>query len=127
VSLESCRHLHRTLSRIKEYKVKVGCALNPATSFWLVKPMMEYLDLLLLMTVNPGFGGQKFIPSVLSKIEKAKEFIDKNKLKTEIQVDGGINPQTAKLVKKAGATILVAGDSIFKSGNYKRIIQELRG
>lgn len=126
VSIESCRHLNRTINFIKSFKIKVGCALNPATPFCMVKPVLEELDLILLMTVNPGFGGQKFIPSVLSKIEEAKKFIKENKLKTEIEVDGGINPETAKLVKKAGATILVAGDAIFKSKNYCRIVKALK-
>ncbi|KPL02875.1 MAG: ribulose phosphate epimerase [candidate division Zixibacteria bacterium SM1_73] len=126
VSIEACRHLHRTISLIKDFKVKVGCALNPATPFELVKPIIKELDLLLLMTVNPGFGGQKFIGSVLSKISEAKKFMEEHKLKTEIEVDGGINPKTAKLVKEAGATILVAGDAIFKSKNYCQIIKALR-
>jgi len=127
VSIEACRHLHRTISLIKSSNVKVGCALNPATPFELVKPMIKELDLLLLMTVNPGFGGQKFISSVLPKIEEAKKFIQEHKLKTEIEVDGGINPETAKLVKKSGATILVAGDAIFKSKNYCQTVKALRG
>ena len=126
VSFETCRHLHRTINLIKSFKVKVGCALNPATPFELVKPIIKELDLLLLMTVNPGFGGQKFISSVLSKINEAKKFIEEHKLKTEIEVDGGINPKTAKLVKKAGATILVAGNAIFKSKNYCRAVKALR-
>jgi len=126
VSLEACRHLYRTVSLIKSFDIKVGCALNPATPFELVKPVIKELDLLLLMTVNPGFGGQKFIESVLSKISQAKKFIEEHKLKTKIQVDGGINPQTAKLVKEAGATILVAGDAIFKSEDYCKVIQDLR-
>jgi ribulose-phosphate 3-epimerase len=127
VSIEACRHLHRTISLIKSFKVKVGCALNPATPFELVKPVIKDLDLLLLMTVNPGFGGQKFIPSVLPKIEEAKKFIQEHKLKTEIEVDGGINPETAKLVKEVGVTILVAGDAIFKSKNYCQTVKALRG
>ena len=126
VSFEACKHLHRTINLIKSFKVKVGCALNPATPFSVIKPALKKLDLLLLMTVNPGFGGQKFIPAVLSKIEEAKKFIRDHKLKTKIEVDGGINPQTAKLVKKAGATILVAGDAIFKSKNYCRIVKAMR-
>jgi ribulose-phosphate 3-epimerase len=126
IHAEADKHLHRTLSVIKNLKIKAGCSLNPASPFELTKPVMEQIDLLLLMTVNPGFGGQKFIPSVLKKIEEAKEFIKKNKLKIEIEVDGGINPQTAKLVKKAGATILVAGEWVFKSKDYKRAIEELR-
>ncbi len=126
ISIESEIHLHKTLSQVKDLKLKVGCALNPATPFDLVKPVMKHLDLLLLMTVNPGFGGQKFIPDVLNKIKCAKDFIIKNKLKAEIEVDGGINPQTAKLVVKAGATILVAGDAIFKSKDYKKVIKRMR-
>lgn len=126
ISIESEIHLHKTLSQVKDLKLKVGCALNPATPFDLVKPVMKHLDLLLLMTVNPGFGGQKFIPDVLNKIKCAKDFILKNKLKTEIEVDGGINPQTAKLVTRAGATILVAGDAIFKSKDYKKVIKRMR-
>lgn len=126
ISIESEIHLHKTLSAVRDLKLKVGCALNPATPFELVKPVMKHLDLLLLMTVNPGFGGQKFIPDVLNKIKQAKDFILKNKLKTEIEVDGGINPQTAKLVTRAGATILVAGDAIFKSKDYKKVIKKMR-
>jgi ribulose-phosphate 3-epimerase len=126
VSFEACRHLHRTINLIKSFKVKAGCALNPATPFNAVKPVMEDLDLLLLMTVNPGFGGQKFISSVLPKIEEARAFIDRQDLKTEIQVDGGINPTTAKSVKKAGADILVAGAAIFKSRSYCGTINALR-
>ncbi len=126
VSFEACRHLHRTINFIKSFKVKVGCALNPATPFCVTKPVLKEIDLLLLMTVNPGFGGQSFIPSVLPKIEEAKKYIQERKLKTKIEVDGGINPQTAKLVKKAGATILVAGAAIFKSKDYCRIIKAIR-
>jgi ribulose-phosphate 3-epimerase len=126
ISFEACRHLHRTIKLIKSLKVKVGCALNPATPFCVVKPVIKELDLLLLMTVNPGFGGQKFISSVLPKIEEAKEYIRDNKLKTEIEVDGGISPQTAQSVKKAGASILVAGAAIFKSKNYCQTIKAIR-
>ena len=126
VSFEACKHLNRTINLIKSYKIKAGCALNPATSLCLVKPALDDLDLLLLMTVNPGFGGQKFIPSVLPKIKAAKELIKERKLKAEIEVDGGINPDTAKAVKKAGATILVAGAAIFKSKNYCQTVKTIR-
>lgn len=126
VHLEGNRNLHRTLTRIKSLGVRNGCVLNPGTPFSLAKPIMEEIDLLLLMSVNPGFGGQKFIYSVLNKITEAKKFVQENNLKAEIEVDGGINPDTAKKVKKAGATILVAGDSVFKSRDYKKIIKELR-
>ncbi|MCK4428571.1 MAG: ribulose-phosphate 3-epimerase [candidate division Zixibacteria bacterium] len=126
VSMEACKHLHRTISLVKNFRVKVGCALNPATPFESVKPIIKELDLLLLMTVNPGFGGQKFVHAVLSKISEAKKFIEEHKLKTEIEIDGGINPKNAKLVKEAGATILVAGEAVFKSKNYCRTIKALR-
>lgn len=126
VSFEACKHLHRTLSLIREQNVRVGCAINPATPFASVKPVIEELDLLLLMTVNPGFGGQRFIASVLPKIEEARKFIDQHDLKTEIEVDGGINPTTAQSVKTAGADILVAGAAIFKSKDYCDIINSLR-
>ncbi len=126
VSFEACKHLHRSIHLIKSLKIKAGCALNPATPFSAVKPVMEDLDLLLLMTVNPGFGGQKFIASVLPKIEQARAFIAEHGLKTEIQVDGGINPTTAKPVKNAGADILVAGAAIFKGEDYCRTVKALR-
>jgi ribulose-phosphate 3-epimerase len=126
VSFEACRHLHRTIELIKSFKIKAGCALNPATPFSVIKPVLEKLDLLLLMTVNPGFGGQKFIASVLPKIEEAKKYIGEHKFKTKIEVDGGINPQTAGLVKKAGADILVAGAAIFKSKSYCRTVKDIR-
>jgi ribulose-phosphate 3-epimerase len=126
VSFEACRHLHRTINLIRSFEVRVGCALNPATSLCMVKPVLKDLDLLLLMTVNPGFGGQEFIPSVLPKIEEAKKFIREHELKTEIEVDGGISPQTAKSVKKAGAAILVAGAAVFKSEDYCRMIEAIR-
>jgi ribulose-phosphate 3-epimerase len=126
VSFEACRHLHRTIDLIRSLKVKAGCALNPGTPFSVIKPVLEELDILLLMTVNPGFGGQKFISSVLPKIREAKKFIRGNKLKTKIEVDGGINPETGKLVKKAGATILVAGAAIFRSKDYCRTVETIR-
>jgi ribulose-phosphate 3-epimerase len=126
VSFEACRHLHRTIDLIKSFKVKAGCALNPGTPFPVINSVLEELDLLLLMTVNPGFGGQKFISSVLPKIKQAKQFIRENKLKTKIEVDGGINPETAQLVKKAGANILVAGAAIFKKRDYCRVVRALR-
>jgi ribulose-phosphate 3-epimerase len=126
VSFEACRHLHRTIDLIKNFKIKAGCALNPGTPFPVINSVLDELDLLLLMTVNPGFGGQKFISSVLPKIDEARKSIRENKLKTKIEVDGGINPRTAKLVKKAGADILVAGAAIFKNRDYCRVVQALR-
>ena len=126
VHLEGNRNIHRTLTKIKSLGMKNGCVLNPGTSFCLAKPIMGEIDLLLIMSVNPGLGGQKFITSVLKKIKEAKKFIRDNKLRVEIEVDGGINPDTSKKVKDAGATILVAGDAVFKSKDYKKIIKKLR-
>lgn len=120
-------HLHRTLTRIKELGVKAGVSLNPSTPFDTLVPVMETVDLLLLMTVNPGFGGQSFIPTVLTKIREAKRYITDKRLTTKIEVDGGIGPGTASLVKEAGAEVLVAGAAIFKSGDYRRTIEQIRG
>jgi len=126
VHLEGNRNLHRTLTRIKSLGVKNGCVLNPATPFCLVKPIMGELDLLLLMSVNPGFGGQKFIPEVLDKIKEAEKFLKDNNLRIEIEVDGGVNPLTAGKAKRAGATIFVAGDAVFKAADYGKAIKQLR-
>jgi len=124
---EIAPHLHRTLARIRELGVKAGVSVNPSTPFSTVIPVMEMADLLLIMTVNPGFGGQKFIPSVLAKIREARAHIESRKLNTKIEVDGGIGPETSPLVKEAGAEVLVAGASIFKSGDYRKTIEQIRG
>jgi ribulose-phosphate 3-epimerase len=127
VHQEVAPHLHRTLTRIKELGAKAGVSLNPSTPFDTLVPIMETVDLLLLMTVNPGFGGQSFIPSVLTKIREAKRYITDKKLAAKIEVDGGIAAGTASLVKEAGAEVLVAGAAIFKSGDYRRTIEQIRG
>jgi len=124
---EVAPHLPRTLIRIKELGAKAGVSLNPSTAFDTVIPVMEVVDLLLLMTVNPGFGGQEFIPSVLPKIREAKAHIEGKELNTKIEVDGGIGPETSPLVKEAGAEVLVAGAAIFKSGDYRKTIEQIRG
>jgi ribulose-phosphate 3-epimerase len=123
---ESIKNLEELISRMKELKVKVGCSLRPQTPFESVKGIMKELDLLLLMTVNPGFGGQEFMMEVLPKIRETKRFIRENKLGTVIQVDGGINAQTSKLAQEAGADILVAGEAIFKKKNYREAIAQIR-
>jgi len=127
VHQEVAPHLHRSLTRIRELGAKAGVSLNPSTPFDTVIPVMEVVDLLLLMTVNPGFGGQEFIPTVLGKIREAKAYIEDRGLDAKIEVDGGIGPETSQLVKEAGAEVLVAGAAIFKSGDYRKTIEQIRG
>jgi ribulose-phosphate 3-epimerase len=113
VHQEACRHLHRTIHLIKENGAKAGVSLNPATDLSTIEPMLTDFDLVLLMTVNPGFGGQTFISLVLDKIKKLAEIKRKYSYQFEIEVDGGINTDTVPKVVKAGAEVLVAGDAIF--------------
>lgn len=124
---EVAPQLPRTLIRIKELGAKAGVSLNPSTPFSTVIPVMEMADLLLIMTVNPGFGGQKFIPSVLPKIREAKAHIEGKELNTKIEVDGGIGLETSPLVREAGAEVLVSGEALFKSEDYRKTIEQIRG
>jgi len=126
VHAEAEIHLHRTITRIKELGKKAGVALNPHTSLEMVEYLLSELDFVLIMTVNPGFGGQKFIPQVLKKIERLRKMIDERDLKTLIEVDGGIKKETAKDVISAGADILVAGTAVFKEKDYRLAIEALR-
>ncbi|SFS51176.1 ribulose-phosphate 3-epimerase [Marininema halotolerans] len=123
VHIEACPHLHRTISLIKESGVKAGVVLNPATSANLIEPILAELDYILLMTVNPGFGGQAFIPSVVEKIETVNRMLKGRGLHgVEIQVDGGVDSTTAEQCTAAGATNLVAGSAVFgKRDRYKAI------
>ncbi|MEW6686744.1 MAG: ribulose-phosphate 3-epimerase [Candidatus Edwardsbacteria bacterium] len=123
----SDKNLKDVISKIKSLGVKVGLSLNPSTSLNKFEKILGEVDLLLLMTVNPGFGGQKFIFSVISKIKRAKLVIAENSYKTMIEVDGGINRITAPKVIKAGADILVAGIAIFSAKDRRREIERLRG
>lgn len=113
VHVETCPHLHRTVQQIHELGIRAGVALNPATSLWTVVEILGQIDLLLVMTVNPGFGGQAFIESALAKIERARAMLDEAGSQAELEVDGGINPRTAPAVVKAGARVLVAGAAVF--------------
>jgi ribulose-phosphate 3-epimerase len=115
VHWEACKHIHRTVSKIKELGKKAGISINPATPVDVLKNMLAEADLVLLMSVNPGFGGQRFIPMVLDKIERLKKLREEGRYRFEIEVDGGINLDNAKEVIKAGATVLVAGSSIYAS------------
>lgn len=126
--VEAGPHLHRTLQAIKAKGVKAGVALNPHTPIETIHHVMDMVDLILVMTVNPGFGGQSFIP-LFDKIKAARSLIDATGRTIDLQVDGGVNPETAKQCVAAGADLLVAGTAVFKDGpeNYAKSIQAIRG
>ena len=126
VHAEAERHLHRALQQIHEGGCKAGVVLNPGTPAFAVKEVLPYCDLVLVMSVNPGYGGQKFIPESLDKIAELRQMIDQRGLATEIEVDGGVNPETAKLCIDAGATVLVAGSAVFLAKDPKDMIHQLR-
>jgi ribulose-phosphate 3-epimerase len=126
IHAEASTHLDRSLSLIKSFGKKAGVSLVPSTHEDALDYVLEKLDLILVMTVNPGFGGQKFLDSQLKKIENIRKKIDRLGKKINLEVDGGINPQTAKLAVQAGADVLVAGSYIFGSGNYSDAISKLR-
>jgi len=127
VHVEACKHLHRTIQLIKEQGVKAGVVLNPSTPVDTIKHIIEDIEMVLLMTVNPGFGGQAFIPSVLPKIKEVRELANKVNPTLDIEVDGGINTETARLVKEAGANVLVAGSFIYNNPDRKEAIKAIRG
>ncbi|WP_160720060.1 ribulose-phosphate 3-epimerase [Bacillus sp. USDA818B3_A] len=127
VHVEACRHLHRTIQSIKSFGVKAGVVLNPATPVESIQHIIGDIDMVLLMTVNPGFGGQSFIPEVLPKIRQVKEMADQKGLTIEIEVDGGVNPVTARQCIEAGANVLVAGSAVYNQEDYKQAISQLRG
>lgn len=126
VHVESVNHLHRTISLIKEKGVRAGVALNPATPPDIIEYILPLVDLVLLMTVNPGFGGQSFIPEVLPKIRSVREMAERLGLNPEIQVDGGINRETAASVVSAGANVLVAGSAIFGGVDIALAVRQLK-
>lgn len=126
VHQEAGPHLHRSIQLIKEQGVKAGVALNPATDLSTIEPMLPDLDLVLLMTVNPGFGGQTFITLVLDKISKLSELKKKNSYNLEIEVDGGINMDTVPDVVRAGAEVLVAGNAIFGNEDPGKACRQLK-
>ena len=126
VHTETCPHLHRTIQLIKEHGVKAGVTLNPSTSLTTLEEVIAEADLVLIMSVNPGFGGQNFIPSVLDKISRTRDLIARLGSNALLEVDGGINADNAAAVIKAGAEVLVAGSAIFNSSNYAETIQAFR-
>jgi len=129
VHVEAGVHLHRSLQLIKDQGRKAGVSLNPATPAMAIEPVLDMLDLVLLMSVNPGFGGQRFIPAVLDKIKQMRRLIDQSGRAIELEVDGGINRETAPAVIAAGADVLVAGTATFQGGAnaYAANIAGLRG
>jgi len=125
---EATDDLINSIKKIKSYNIKAGVSLNPETPVDKVLPVLNLIDLVLIMSVNPGFGGQKFIKKTLEKVKILRKIIDSKKLKTQIEIDGGINFENAKIAKKAGVDILVSGTTIFKEngGDLKKNIQSLR-
>jgi ribulose-phosphate 3-epimerase len=126
VHVETCQHLHRSIQNIKASGAKAAVALNPATPLNTIEYVLNNLDMVLLMTVNPGFGGQKFIPEVLPKISSLAKMIQRTGKNIDIQIDGGINPQNAGEVVLAGANVLVAGSAIFAAPDVPAAVAALR-
>jgi ribulose-phosphate 3-epimerase len=127
VHVEACTHLHRTIQHIRSFGIKAGVVLNPATPVSSIQHVISDVDLVLLMTVNPGFGGQTFIRSVLPKIAEVKAMADQFNPTLEIEVDGGVNEETAQLCMNQGANVLVAGSAIYNQQDRAAAIQKIRG
>ncbi|MDX2451169.1 ribulose-phosphate 3-epimerase [Desulfosarcina sp.] len=126
VHQEACTHLHRTIQLIRESGAKPGVALNPATPLESLQWILDDLDFVLIMSVNPGFGGQQFIPSALDKVARLSTIIRERELSTLIQIDGGVNAGTINRISAAGTDVFVAGSAIFGSDDYERTISELK-
>jgi ribulose-phosphate 3-epimerase len=126
VHVEATTHLHRTIGLIKENKVKAGVSLNPATPLSSIEYIIRDIDLLLIMTVNPGFGGQKFIENMIAKIKAARKMIDDISPNVMLEVDGGVTTENIGTLKEAGTDIFVAGSSVFKSGDYAKTIRKMK-
>lgn len=126
VHYEACRHLHRNIQQIKNLGMKAGVAINPHTPVDVLKDILADIDLVCIMSVNPGFGGQSFIPNTISKIKQLRSMIDEKRLNVEIEIDGGVTLENAKSIVDAGATVLVAGNTVFKSANPSQTIQQLK-
>lgn len=126
VHYEACNHLHRSIQNIKSKGMKAGVALNPHTPVSLLKDLIEEIDLVCIMSVNPGFGGQKFIEQTYSKVAALKESIIQSNSKTLIEIDGGVTTENAAKLIECGADVLVAGSSVFKASNPEKEIQKLK-
>jgi len=126
VHVEASLHLQCTLAEIRKRGARAGLTLNPATPLSRIEPALEWVDLILVMTVNPGFGGQEFIPATLPKVERVRQWIDEKGLRVELEVDGGIKVDNIGLLAKAGADVFVSGSGIFKRDDYGRTIAAMR-
>jgi ribulose-phosphate 3-epimerase len=126
VQVEAARHLQRTLSHVRSLGKRAGVALNPHTSEETLRYVLEDIDLVMVMTVNPGFGGQAFLPAMLQKVRRVRELIERAKHPIDLEVDGGIAPETAKAVVEAGARVLVAGNAVFAQPDRAAAIRALR-
>jgi ribulose-phosphate 3-epimerase len=126
VHLEACPHLHRNIQQIKSLGMQAGVAINPHTPIELLKDIIKEIDLVCLMSVNPGFGGQLFIPNTLQKIKQLRAMIDELSLNVKIEIDGGVTEQNAQQIIDAGADVLVAGNTVFKSLNPIDTIAKLK-
>ena len=126
VHYETCPHLHRVVQMIKDNGMKAGVTLNPATPVSVLSDIITDLDMVLLMSVNPGFGGQKFIPNTLNKVRKLRELIEETGSKALIEVDGGVNLETGRQLVDAGADVLVAGNAIFKAPDMIDMIHKMK-
>ena len=126
VHFEACTHLHRTIQQIKQAGMKAAVTLNPATPVCMLEDILPELDMVLLMSVNPGFGGQKFIQNTLKKVEQLKEMRNRMGLNTIIEIDGGVNLETGKLLSDAGADALVAGSAVFQAEDPIKMIKDLK-
>lgn len=126
IHYEACVHLHRAIMQIKDAGMMAGVTLNPSTPVCMLKDVIADLDLVLLMSVNPGFGGQKFIPHTVEKVRELRELIEKTSSKAVIEVDGGVNVETGALLAAAGSDVLVAGNAVFKAENPETVITALR-
>ena len=127
VHVEACPHLHRTLQQIRQAGAKPSVVLNPGTPVSTIEEVLGDVDMVLVMSVNPGFGGQKFIPGAVDKIRRLRKLIDERGLKVDIEVDGGINATTAREVVAAGANVLVAGNAVYGAKDYAEAIRAIRG
>ena len=127
VESEAKHDIEKTLKQIRDAKCRVGLTLNPETELKMVEPFLDQIDLLLIMTVHPGFGGQSFRPEQMNKVKRIAEWNGSRKRQIDIEVDGGINSETARIAIQNGANVLVAGTSIFKTNDYAKAIRELRG